>query len=522
MNGVLGASNELSLSRLKRALEAHSGFQLILLEAPEGATREQVLEIIMSWAGREGISQLRRLRARASTKIVSRLRSKVGGVLLEDIDSALFDDLAVDRLVGALNWQRDQLRRRIRGPLILVTSARGAARLFEKAPDLVTWRSHTCRIMPFADESVFEQRVEKVFEALDPDPIEVERIEILLSRLAEEHTPPEELASLWIRAGNAYRRGSSLDQARKAYLEAERIAPRDGRVYPWSLFRIAGLDLECEQINDAQVGLKALAPFLDATKDRSLYTLCLSLRADLAELHDEMQESILLRRAAVDSAGNESFLRERMQYHLAATLYRQGESEEAREILEELYNLDDPRLYVQSYELTARIEYKRNRPDLAVALLRQALAKVKVVPGLSQDYASVALKLGLLLISIDQPRAARKLFREVRPLLVNSTADMRADAVVGEGLSALRAGHRSCVQLLETAARLTKGKSEEAMILLMLAAARASQGDLGGARRSARIGMQLIRDSGLEPEARWFQPVWEALSSSEDAATPGS
>src|SRR5262249_29982085 len=66
------------------------------------------------------------------------------------------------------NWIRDQLPHTLRGPLVLVVSPAGIARLLGKAPDLASSRMHTCRIGAGEGEPVndsFEERAEDRVES---------------------------------------------------------------------------------------------------------------------------------------------------------------------------------------------------------------------------------------------------------------------------------------------------------------------------------------------------------------------
>jgi tetratricopeptide (TPR) repeat protein len=505
------ADNEVALARLKRAMSSHHGFQLILLEVAEGPTRNQVLDKIMAWSGLEGVPRLLRMRARGSLEVVPKLRSKSGGILLDDIDSALFDDVTVDRLVGTLNWQRDQLRRRIAGPLILAISARGVARLFERAPDLVNWRSHTCRITPSANEPSLAVRMESILDAIEPDLIELELLDAHLAMLTREDLPAEYLGKTWIRAGLAYMRCGSLDHARKAYGRASTIAMRDGEAYVEALMRLTALDFLEGKGAEAQRRMLELEPLVAHVEGAASQPLWLSLRADRAWVNGEVQTSVSLRRQSVTAAADDDALHSSMQLVLAVSLHAAGLNEDAQVELAVLRENAEAEFRVKACDLAAKIEYERGRVDLAVKLLRDGLRTASTELSLRHDYLSLAMKLAGIMISIGEYAEAQKIFRDIRPFLKRASAEVRTEAALGEGIVALQAGRQTATKALEEAVALAPSSSAKAWALLLLSLARAAQDDREGAEQAARSGWQTAQASGDHELILGFQPLLDEL-----------
>jgi tetratricopeptide (TPR) repeat protein len=521
--GALGADNEAALERLKRALIAQPGFQLILLEVLEGPTRDQVLEIVMGWSGVDGVTKLRRMRARGRAEIVPRLASRQGGILLEDIDSALLDDKAVDRLVGAMNWQRDQLRKKIAGPLILVISARGVARLFERAPDLVTWRSHTCRITNLGDEPSLDRRLNLVADVAEPDPIELERTEALLATLKQQAAPADELARAWTRMGTAHHRCGNLAQAREALTEAAEISSHGSQTQILALLRLTLLDLEEGQRERALQRTKAIEPFFSQAQGPLLESLWSSLQSLCAADLGNKEAAIQFARAAVDAAAPENGMREAARLSLASMLGQMGEGEEALEILESLgREEEDVDLRVQAAELAAQYEGERGRPDRAISLLRQGAMLAATDPRLVHQQVSLTVKLSRVLLSIGQSAKVRKTLRGIRKLLPNASLVHRVDAIANDGLAAMRLDDPAAVSILERGVKLTRGHALEARAQLTLSIARLARGDVEGSKKAARIGIRLAESFGQKAVLLRFQPMRDKLFADPDAEGPAS
>jgi tetratricopeptide (TPR) repeat protein len=520
--GALGADNEAALERLKRALIAQPGFQLILLEVPEGPMRDHVLEIVMGWSGLDGVPTLRRMRARGRAEIVPRLASRQGGVLLEDIDSALLDDKSVDRLVGAMNWQRDQLRKKISGPLILVISARGVARLFERAPDLVTWRSHTCRITNLGDEPSLDRRLNLVADIAEPDPIELERTEALLAMLKQQDAPVEELARGWTRMGTAHHRCGNLAQAREALTEAAEISSYGGEIQILALLRLTLLDLEEGQSERALTRMKVIEPFFSQAQGPLLESLWSSLQSLCAAELGSRDAAIQFARDAVVAAAPENGMRESALLSLASMLGQMGEVGEALEILESLGRAEDVDLRVQAAELAARFEGERARPDRAISWLRQGVMLAATDPRLVHQQVSLTVKLSGVLLSIGQSAEVRKTLRGIRKLLSKASLVHRVGAITNDGLAALGMDDPAAVSILEGGVKLARGHALEARAQLTLSVARLARRDVEGSKRAARIGIRLAESLGQKAVLLRFQPMRDKLFADPDVEGPAS
>lgn len=144
----LSSHDEVRLDRLRRALATKAGFQFTVVEVPEGPLREAALARVLAWSGKDGVALLELFAIEPSDDIGQELLGckAQAGVVLTGIDDVRHPGPLVERAFGALNWIRDQLPRALRGPLVLVLSPAGIAKLLGKAPDLASSRVHTCRI----------------------------------------------------------------------------------------------------------------------------------------------------------------------------------------------------------------------------------------------------------------------------------------------------------------------------------------------------------------------------------------
>lgn len=520
LRGALGEANDKALGRLKLALIAQPGFQLIFLEVPEGSIREQVLEQILAWGGKDEIPRLERLRARGRTEIVPMLTSKDGGIVLDAIDSSLLDDDVVDRFVGALNWQRDQLRKRIAGPLILAVSARGIARLFERAPDLATWRSHTCRIRRFLGGVPVETFLERILSSDEPDPIELAHAEAVLRRLADRRAPPDEVARVWTRIGICHETYGDLGQARKAFEKAGAMAAAGGDAQLQAYSHLFCLDVQEDLLEAAERRLSALEPHLMAGGDSASDASWLLLAAGLAAAKGAEDESLALAKRALAAVSDRPELQDRARFALAAALFSAGKIEEVSPLLEELMHAGDTELAAKSYLLAAQIERARDRSDLAIKLLRKGIALTREDAGLRQQRILMVVELSGLLVTIGEWSEARTLLTKRAKELQHASAAVRAAAALTDGVAALELGSAEALTLLEKAAGLSRGSLQEPGALLTLAVARSLASEREEARRDARKGEQLARAWGLQALLDWFQPFHELLFS--DGPMPDS
>jgi tetratricopeptide (TPR) repeat protein len=516
LQGALGEQNETALARLKRALIAQPGFQLIFLEVPEGPIREQVLERVLGWGGAEGVPSLRRRHAHGRAEVVPKLVSRQGGIVLDDIDSALLDDVVVDRFLGAMNWQRDQLRNQISGPLLLVISARGTARMFERAPDLSTWRSHTCRITRFSNEPSTARRMDLVMDSIDPDPIELAHAEAILGNLEERDAPADAVARVWIRVGTAHQRCGELGQARNAFSKAENIATPESAVQIQAQSNLVTLDIEEYQLESAERRLEALEPLLMSAGASASPPAWLSMSAGLAAAKGDATMCLALARRAVEASASRPDLQGPAQLELVVALINSDKLEETLPILHSLFETEDQFLRTCAYLIAADVERMGERPDRAVALLRQGMKVAAADPLLTNQGLLMAADLSGVLGAIGQSAAAREVIRSVEKELRRAPPVIRAIAALNDGIAALQLVDPAAVSLLENASQLLRGTPEEARAQLMLSIARLLTSDRGSAQRAAKIGVQLASASGDTALLEWFQPIHEELFLAEE------
>jgi tetratricopeptide (TPR) repeat protein len=142
--GDLGPENDERLRRLRASLELGSGFQLIIVEAEPGPIRREVVRRIASWAGRGAIGPLEVVSFHPGAALAALLAVDAGAIVTGLEPAA--DQPAPRDWIGELNWARDALPRSVPGPLILVVSQALHQALFERAPDLYSWRRHATHI----------------------------------------------------------------------------------------------------------------------------------------------------------------------------------------------------------------------------------------------------------------------------------------------------------------------------------------------------------------------------------------
>lgn len=141
----LGPQNDERLRRLRTALAIGGGFRLIIVEAEPGPIRREVVRRIASWAGRGEIGALAPVSLDADASLAEQLA--VGsGVIVTGIAPPDPGEPPARDWIAELNWSRDALPRAVPGPLILVVSQALHQALFERAPDLYSWRRHTTHV----------------------------------------------------------------------------------------------------------------------------------------------------------------------------------------------------------------------------------------------------------------------------------------------------------------------------------------------------------------------------------------
>jgi len=136
----LGAGDDERLARLRRVLALGDGFQLIIAEVAAAQLEPEIVARMQSWSGRDGCPTLHVVRLVEGELAIERLRgSGPGGVILLGLPPASEDADPI----GELNWYRDLLPSLVDGPLVLVVSTDELRELFDRAPDLFSWRRHS-------------------------------------------------------------------------------------------------------------------------------------------------------------------------------------------------------------------------------------------------------------------------------------------------------------------------------------------------------------------------------------------
>ncbi len=141
----LGRGNDARLLRLQTALALGTGFQLVLVEAEPGPIRKEVVRRIQTWSGRASIGQLAIVSLDPDVTLTAQLGVPSGAIVMGLESSGPLEPPARD-WISELNWSRDALPGLVPGPLVLVVSQAVHHELFERAPDLYSWRRHTAHV----------------------------------------------------------------------------------------------------------------------------------------------------------------------------------------------------------------------------------------------------------------------------------------------------------------------------------------------------------------------------------------
>lgn len=141
----LGRDNDARLVRLRTALALGTGFQLVLVEAEPGPIRREVIRRIQTWSGHDAIAALAVVSLDAGATLAAQLGGK-SGAIVTGLEPARPGGAPARDWIAELNWSRDALPGLVPGPLILAVSQAMHHGLFERAPDLYSWRRHTARV----------------------------------------------------------------------------------------------------------------------------------------------------------------------------------------------------------------------------------------------------------------------------------------------------------------------------------------------------------------------------------------
>lgn len=141
----IGPANDEQCARLRRALRAVKGFQLVFIEVEDGVVRGEVLRRLNGWVARGEVGALAVVAYDDRASIEDVLKGHSGGVVLTDLDAYVAPNGSLDAALRWLNWERDRLPAILSGPLALVVGRDGLQRVLEIAPDLASWRRYTAR-----------------------------------------------------------------------------------------------------------------------------------------------------------------------------------------------------------------------------------------------------------------------------------------------------------------------------------------------------------------------------------------
>lgn len=511
-DSTLGAENELALERLRRALATMEGFQLLFLECPEGPERAHVLETLMSWSGTKGIPRLKHLRLSGRAAKLPPLATRNGGIVLEGLDSLLLDNDHVDHLIGTLNWQRDQLKTHIHGPLLLVLSGRGMARLLERAPDLASWRAHTCRITGLTPH----QPARQLLEATRPDELELEHLEGLLERARSRTTPPRTLASLWLDVARARARSGDLDLARQAFEKARSIASDSPDLRCQADQHLGLLELQIGDLLEAQRVLERLQTY----DPPLLRTAWLPLAVELAARRGNYVLAIELGRQLLEHSRADPQDHAAATILLSSTLAETGALDEACDLLERTSASAPPDARLLIHMVKAKLEKQRGRDDLSA----EAGQKVWAIARRHVELRATALEtcLGLVgpLLAAGRRAEARDILDLMEPVLPAAATPMLrglATWLRGLLLQAERKPHQARAAF-EAAVLWFAGTNAEPLARMMLATASPD----AKARAELATALRLARKKGFSPVTEILERVVTAFEAANDVPSSPS
>lgn len=300
----LGADNDERLARLRRVLELDDGFQLIIVEVAAAKLVSEVMARMSSWSGRGGCPVLRVVQLADGESPIARLRAiGPGGVVLLGLSSDSREQASLDPIVE-LNWNRDLLPRLVNGPLVLVVSTDELRALFERAPDLYSWRRHSAQLdidpasdieLTGTDSWSFSLRI-----------IQLSRMGVNLDLEASAWSPASlEEGRRLLRVAELQRSQGNLDRADLALARAKEIINIQGT----GSDRVLLLLLRAESaiargaLQEASEELDGAAQIVNPDDDRGLLRMfafrLAFARAEIAYMMGDVEqaESILLRLA---------------------------------------------------------------------------------------------------------------------------------------------------------------------------------------------------------------------------------
>jgi hypothetical protein len=134
------------LEALRVALQDASRFTLIILEAPVGPAREELLARLQAWSDHDEVLPLRFVALSPAASPWNTLQSLAldpkerVGVVLTGLEQFVIGE-SLSKATHSLNFARDLLARTIPGPLVLVADAAVLRAISTQMPDLYSWRT---------------------------------------------------------------------------------------------------------------------------------------------------------------------------------------------------------------------------------------------------------------------------------------------------------------------------------------------------------------------------------------------
>ncbi len=137
---AFSSEDERQLEMLHAALSENQGFELFLIDVEEGWTRDEVLRRLRRWSGRGGVPKLDLIKLEHGQPVLSAIGQHDDGAVVLGLDQLVAAGDSQADAIAELNWFRDELRTLVPGPLLFVVNRATHGALFDRAPDLTSWR----------------------------------------------------------------------------------------------------------------------------------------------------------------------------------------------------------------------------------------------------------------------------------------------------------------------------------------------------------------------------------------------
>ncbi len=149
----LGRDNDARLQRVRTALALGRGFQLFIVEVEPGPIRREVLRRVQTWSHHhETAETLAAVMLDPEATLAAQLERPSGGAMVMGLEPPSPTEASPRDWVAELNTSRDLLPQLVPGPLVLMVSQAMNRSLFERAPDLYSWRRSSIHITLTARE----------------------------------------------------------------------------------------------------------------------------------------------------------------------------------------------------------------------------------------------------------------------------------------------------------------------------------------------------------------------------------